>query len=368
MIGPQSVSGRPPRLFRLRSQRILFTFPRCTVDPKLVLQRAVEELPTLKWIIVSREKHGDEGLHLHGILYFNAAFETRRSDCFDFLTGKHGDYKPIKGKIGRTIQYVIKDGEYVEHNVSAKDMIAAMKAKGSYSWLLLYRDLKEGKTLDQLFDDERSGPMVLRCRRQCEWGIAYCQKRRRSARVSSWKRINVEGLFRQSKVIAQWLNSNVRVPRTFKQPQLYIHGPPGKGKTHLVEILRSYLSVYSFPKKRYHDLWMDGVYDIAVLDEYKGEQAPSELNEFLQGSSMYLDQKFAGVMKHQNIPMIILSMYSLEDLLELKKIDLMEYKAFYARLLVVEVKQEQCRIDVFPRKSSKKVHVDELVIPSSISD
>lgn len=355
----------PPKLFRLCTKRIMFTFPRCDVDPKEVVRRAVRELPFMKWMVVSREKHDDEGLHLHGVIMFNRVYQTRRSDCLDFLTGKHGSYTKIKGQIGNVVKYVIKDGDFVEHNVEAKTIIEAMNTKVSYGWLCLYRDIKDGKTLDQLLDDERSGPMCFMNQRRAKWGVAYWGKRRLATRRGSWKKINVERLEGHSKVIALWCNSNIKKERSFKQPQLYISGPPGKGKTHLIQCLRKYLSVYEYPVKRFFNLWTDDTYDLAMIDEYKGKRDAADLNQFLQGSPCFLDQKHAGIMKHQNVPMIILSNYTLEDLFLKGRLDNMELLALKCRLLVVQIKEDEPRIDLWPVVSHKKLGFieDQLIEP-----
>ncbi len=355
---------KPPKLFRLRTQRLLFTFPRCNVHPSVVVQRAVKGLAKLKWIIVSREKHGDEGLHLHGVIYFKTIYETRRADCLDFLAGKHGNYKPIRGKISNAVKYVIKDGDYVQHGVEAKIIIEAEKTKLGYSWSLLQRSIKEGKTFEELWDDERSASMVLRYHKTTKWGIAYCQKRRLSVRSVDWKIIDVKRLSGKSRMIAGWLNMNVRKKRTFKQAQLYISSVPGKGKTHLIQALRRIISVYNLPKSKNHDLWSDGMYDIAVLDEYKGMKNVSELNEFLQGSVMDLDQKYAGVRKQQNVPAIILSNYTLRQLFEKGRIDEMELLALKSRLTEVNIKDYEPRIDIFPISSPEKC-LDQVFIDSS---
>lgn len=78
--------------------------------------------------------------------------------------------------------------------------------------------------------------------------------------------------------------------------------------------LEQYLSIYWIPiDEEFYDEWIDHHYDLAVLDEFKGQKTVQWLNRFLQGGPMSIRKKGSQGRKTQNIPVIILSNFSLEE-------------------------------------------------------
>lgn len=61
------------------------------------------------------------------------------------------------------------------------------------------------------------------------------------------------------------------------------------------------------PKNNYWNDWLDGAYDFAYIDEFKGQLPITLLNEFLQGSPMKLRGRYSDVQKENNLPVFILS-------------------------------------------------------------
>ena len=101
--------------FRIQAKTILCTWPRCDEDPALVLQRIEEEFRDqreLEFVIVAREHHQDNGLHLHAVIKFAVRYYSSRSTCSDFATGKHGNYQAVRS-LKDTLAYVCKEDDWV---------------------------------------------------------------------------------------------------------------------------------------------------------------------------------------------------------------------------------------------------------------
>lgn len=101
----------------------------------------------------------------------------------------------------------------------------------------------------------------------------------------------------------------------------------------MIELLSAYLSIYYIPTdESFYDHWDDANYDLAVLDEFRGQKTVQWLNLWLQGGVMCLPKKGSQYIKKYNVPTIILSNYELADIYKKANYDSLE-----ARLEIVYV-------------------------------
>jgi len=171
--------------------------------------------------------------------------------------------------------------------------------------------IEEGATLNKV-NAEHPGFMMMNLRSVSTYH-AWRSILGKRGRPSSWHGAATSSDYEWNKEIVDWLNTNIKRPRRFKQKQLYIYGPPDVGKTHLLDQLREALMCYELPKEDFYDLWEDDAYDLCIMDEFKGHKAVTFLNEFLQGSRMCIRKKGSQALKSHNIPTIICSNYSPEE-------------------------------------------------------
>jgi len=114
--------------------------------------------------------------------------------------------------------------------------------------------------------------------------------------------------------LIKWLALNIRAPRQPRQLQLWLWGPPGIGKSRLVGQLRTMLRIYDMPKdEEYYDHYDDGSYDLVVVDEFKHQKRIQFLNAWADGQPLALKQKGSQTVKYSNLPLIILSNYSISQ-------------------------------------------------------
>jgi hypothetical protein len=118
--------------------------------------------------------------------------------------------------------------------------------------------------------------------------------------------------------LERWLTSNLlQTPRGERPPrtsQLYLWGPPGTGKSRMINELSNYFRIYYVPTTEdFYDYYNDEDYDIAVIEEFKAQKTIQWMNQWLDGQPMIARYKGGQRMKFFNIPTIILSNFELSD-------------------------------------------------------
>ncbi len=267
----------------------------------------------IKWIVIGEEKHGDGGRHFHVALQTMKRVRTGNPLYFDFMADKHGDYQKMKGSVRDAVKYVTKGGDYFEWGMNVK---ACLEHRGAQTSTKIMGMIAKGKALGELLE-EYSGFMLSNKRKAEEW-IAWHSDNKRRCRVIDWPGLKScalwpDGMCDCEELIMKWVEDNLFKPRVFKQKQLFVWGPANVGKTHLCNELAKYCRTYLMPHEDFYDLYEDGKYDLVILDEFKATKTVQFLNEFLQGSAMSLRKKGTQAEKNDNLPVIVLSNYSLEE-------------------------------------------------------
>lgn len=293
--------------FQMRGKQYILTFPQCAEKKEVAAERIQQKYgDSLKGYVVCEEAHKDGTPHLHVFLTFHKQLSVSSPDYFDFIGGKHGSYEVARSVRG-SVEYVTKGGNYVAKGVD----VEAIKAKKSPKNDTVAQMLHDGKSLAEI-DKEMKGYVMINKRKIEEYeSWIKCEKAKKQK--LDWVPPSLDGLTDANLQIAKWICSNIRQNRAFKAPQLYIHGPRNLGKTSLVEWLEKYLSVYHMPTtEEFYDLYSDD-YDLVVIDEFKGQKTIQWMNQFLQGSPMPIRKKGSQAMKYKNLPVVILSNYSLSE-------------------------------------------------------
>jgi len=326
---PKAPTENPKKTqFRRNGRNFILTFPQCDTKKEIAAQRIEHRYQAeMKGYIVCEEQHKDGTPHLHVYLSFHARKNFKNPDCFDFIGGKHGNYKVANSPRG-SIAYVTKAGTYLAKGV---DVESTKKGKTGDKIASM---LEQGKSLVEVKDEEKGYFLINK--RKIEEYAAFIQCEISKKSKLDWVPPSLEGLTDANKQIAEWICKNIRQTRSFKAPQLFITGKPNLGKTSLVEWLKKSLSVYLFPmEEEFYDHYTD-TDDLVVLDEFKGQKKITFLNEFLQGSTMSIRKKGTQGIKQKNIPVIILSNLTLETCYKKANED-GRLDSLRSRLLIVEV-------------------------------
>jgi hypothetical protein len=177
----------------------------------------------------------------------------------------------------------------------------------------------DGATMRDLVEVDRG--YVLMNKRKIEDFMTLAKRLKASERLQPLLRIEAGRMRRDdsSERLVLWMNQNILMParknRQIRTKQLYLHGPPGIGKTRMIGLLRNYVRIYDIPKdEEFYDEYEDELFDVAVLDEFKGQKKIQWLNSWLDGSPLTIRKKGRQGTKEYNIPTIILSNYSLTQI------------------------------------------------------
>ncbi len=209
-----------------------------------------------------------------------------------------------------TVTYVIKDGQYVSAGIDVELFVAAAATKKSTATAMMVED---GKTLVEICKAD-PGYFMLQKRKIEEFKV-WSDRKKAKLQLKEWLPLELSDYESESDlVIADWLNKNIGIDRKFKAKQLYIYGPPDMGKTTLIRNLTDYCRVYYIPTDEdFCCHYEDDDWDLAIIDEFKGQKPIQWLNKWLDGQVMPLKRKGVGsILKRKNIPTIILSNYSVE--------------------------------------------------------
>jgi len=294
--------------FRMQCKNFFLTFPQCPTTKEVAQERIKEKWPECR-SLVCQEEHKDGNNHLHILLQFDKKLFVSRSDYFDFIGGQHGKYEPARN-IRKSVEYITKKGDYVSNGINVEAILSKKNPKSDD----VARDIMNGVSLREIRAKEPGFYMMNKRKLEefeTEILIENAKKDKKTWVEFSEEKLN--GMSSTNKQIAMWLNKNMFKERVFKQKQLYIYGPKNMGKTSLIEALESYGTVYWMPvSEDFYDQYDDRSYDLIVLDEFRAQKTVQQLNLWLQGSTMSVRKKGRQGEKRRNLPMIILSNYSLE--------------------------------------------------------
>lgn len=328
-------NSRASRGVRWNAKQFLLTFSRNNTEKQTVADRAIQAYgDNIDWMMVAEEVHQDGCPHLHVALKFKKRMDVRQHNFFDFMSNNeleggsnHCNIEIFNSPAG-TVEYLSKwDPEPVRHGEIPERKKKTTSSRGGNSssegkprkpkiTQTIHQYFKAGKTLQDIDKEEELGPFLMcnlaKLRDYQSWQQVQAAKLRGPGDAVEFRTACTRTPCQK---VVEWLEKNLNQPRRFKQKQLYIHGPPNTGKTTLLEKLRHHYRVFEMPAddKRFND-WEDGAYDIAVMDEFKGQLPITFLNKFLDGQTMKLAALYSvGIQKKQNIPMIICSNFTVEN-------------------------------------------------------
>lgn len=134
--------------FRLQTKNLLFTWPQCSTNKDIVLQRCRKyfEDYDIQFIVVCRENHHDtEGEHLHACICLNKKFAKRGQSLMNQLNDladKQGHYESARN-LQHSVKYVMKDGDYCSYTPGIEPLTIE-------EWLDA-RDKKKNPKMDMVY-------------------------------------------------------------------------------------------------------------------------------------------------------------------------------------------------------------------------
>ena len=345
--------------FRVRCTNLYITWPQCPIALPDAFARVRDYFKVP--FVISLERHEDGNPHLHALIMFprmqsfngvkglkelddilGALPQARAHEDSPGYNG-HGNYQSARSKID-VLKYVVKDGNYKEHEFSAEAHLLAAKKKKSSKSQVIAQQILDGANLKDVMMEEPGffmmhGHRIGEFASLCNTIFSTADHELDVPSFAAGPHPPME--FNDAEMdVWSWLvgeaQRNEEDGKPFKSPQLYVHGPSNCGKTSLVLALRRFWRVYDAPKEKWDTLWDDESYEIAVFDEFACQREITYMNQFLEGSPMTVPRKTIGpVRKCKNVPCLILTNRSPELLYT--GCDQLTREAFLSRLKEVRV-------------------------------
>jgi len=286
--------------FRLNAKQFFLTFPQNVTTKQVAAERLHtkfgEELSAFAICAETHQATPDDpvgGPHLHILLHFKERKNFKDPKCFDFIGDSHGNYQVQKGKICDVATYLTKeDSEPLCFNID----LEAAKAKQLSKFDTIALMVQQGKTMEDI--EELHPGFVLNHKRKLEEYFDFQEKKRAKKVVRP----------PPHELIVNGITIEIGLPRTYRQPQYYICGPPGTGKTSLItRLTEAGFRGFAIPYNGHWEEWSDDEYDFAYADEFNSQVKITEMNQFLTGETMSLNCRYRNKKKQKNVPTFIIS-------------------------------------------------------------
>lgn len=308
----RAVEKNRKNTFRAEGKNWLLTYPQCSMSKKEAIERLTSSERDLgvQFACASQEHHADGELHLHIIVGLEKKLSTRRADYWDFVCGKHGDYKVIKFP-KKAYAYVTKeDKEPTVYGTIPKNFLESSTSKGEDVAKMIMSGCTVAKVVQEMPGYALVNLTKIISFKNYITNVLNTKSRKELALPISYK-----GTDNGTQRIVEWLNGNLNGSRQFKQKQLWISGSANMRKTTLLIKLDEYFRTYPLPLgEEFYDTYDDEAYDLILVDEYKSQKTITFLNAFVQGGlSMILRIKGGQITKRKNLPVIVCSNHTIID-------------------------------------------------------
>jgi len=325
--------NRRKNTFRAEGVNWLLTFPQCSISKQEAVDKITSKVDlSVKSVVVGQEKHADGNPHLHIIVCLEKRLRTRSAAFWDFVCGKHGDYRVIQFP-KKAYEYVTKEDKEPLIFGSIPKVFLDSKMTKSAECAKMIMSGSTVESVVQLFPD---------------YGLVNLQKLltfksyvTNVLATASLQHLSLpikyNGTEKVTGSIVDWLNGNLKKERSFKQKQLWLFGPPDTKKTSLLMKLATFLRIYTIPLgEDFYDTYSDDAYDLIIADEYKCQKTITWINAFVQGGlPLNLRIKGGQIMKFKNLPVIIASNHSIVE--SYSKANYVSVDALKTRFTEIEV-------------------------------
>jgi len=309
--------------FRFDSRAAFLTYPQCDVpaaDALTLLRTKLGEADGTHYLI-GVEAHADGHPHLHVFVERRNKITTRNAGYFDLeVAGPDGAPRVFHPNVtaprdrGDVMKYVSKQGNTLQWP-DDWDWKASMATKRKGQWEQATPLLMQGQDARELL--KTMPAFVLANKKKVEEAVVFLQLTSLQAKIPplteflTWEiPLDFAGrLVNGFLDVWNCLRDNL-ANMEFGREQLYLHGPTGIGKSTFLQHLFKVLRVYLIPNEDFYDHWEDTLYDLSVIEEFKGQKPIQWLNQWLDGAIMNVRKKGSQGLKTKAVPTLILSNFS----------------------------------------------------------
>jgi hypothetical protein len=316
-----STTTTTTKKFRIDAKKFFLTFSQCACPPSVVKER-IKDLfkERLDYTIIGQEHHKDGNLHLHVLIVLKYKFNCRNPRFFDQLTGTHGKYEAARNE-SNCIKYICKEGFKIEaEGIDWQEALKLVKRKQSTKSAKVALMVMDSQPLEEI-NEEFPGYMLLHHQQIASYQQFLKNLKNLKRPLIPWSGCHLPNSQRSSmngweRKIISWLNLNMAHSRPHKQPQLWVHGPTGAGKSLLLFTLLKHFNGYEIPDDNGWFEDYDDEYHFIYCDEYNDRLlAPRTINQLAEGTWMKLKRRGrAPYHKQKNLPLIICSNKTIDEI------------------------------------------------------
>lgn len=295
--------------FRLNSQRLALTYPKCNATKEEAKEVFVRLFPNVQYLIV-QEHHKDSDVHLHVLLHKKPRFDIKSETYLDI--GKyHGNYKPCTKDWKGWCRYITKEDKNPLTNMNPKDWEEEDKD-------LVYKNAILATTREEAEDILMKGApkqYITSFNNVCSFLDYKNVKKPRIWSPDTYDHESFKVPDDALKKITQW---GMQIGKQKRCKLMIVIGPPNAGKT---SYFRSTLSTYKVNYIR--GIWALDAYDdhadVTVLDDLEWRDAFKTENRaiYLGDGECWLTDKYRRKMLKtcHGIPCVIIANWSSYDML-----------------------------------------------------
>jgi hypothetical protein len=159
----KSTSVKKPKTFRLNTQTLFLTYPKCKMTPEQALEQ-LQLIVKIEVYLIAQEQHMDGTMHLHAYLRLDHKMNIKDERKFDLRLDGELYHPNMQGARSpkAVIKYVCKDGKYVtnmsqatideaiHNNVKVGDLYKEAMEKAKESFEEGMKVLEHSKTFRDL--------------------------------------------------------------------------------------------------------------------------------------------------------------------------------------------------------------------------
>ena len=306
--------SNPPK-FTLDTKTIFLTIPQTDLPKETAYDRIMDKYKDkLNCLIVSHEKHKDDGDHLHIYMNFKERFRTKAQNIFDFIADKHPNIQSAKSPI-KVIKYVCKDGDYINYNINVLDYMKEIdehkirQSKGQfYELSQAIKDGIKNSNLSLKDLNENYGELFIKYGDHIKKYISFCENLNNVEDTDRYYKELFENI--TFNPLQQYILDLVDSPKIDNRTINWIYDPIGNnGKSTIANYLEMYKGAYIITGGKHADIYRHFnnnkvvIYDLPRDYIDTNESIYSTMETFKNGYC--LDTKYEGQKKRFIPPHIV---------------------------------------------------------------
>lgn len=317
-------------VFRVQGKNFFITYPRCDISPAVMLAELKTHFKHMVYGKVVREKHSDEGYHLHALVQSESRVDIKNQAFLDYR-GFHPNIQRCRDP-SAVFHYTEKEKEDPEFAIAEEGKFISPETKK------IQKQLEKNKLilsqpLWKLAEEGRISVIQLPLCRKAK-DLYFMEKKldQMKVKLDLPPALVYEFGPKDTPRIMEF-----KINLKEKQCHLWVFSPPNYGKTSFAKELTEKFKAEFF-NLALNNPQISPDTQIYIIDEVKPKTKPASsfLNQLCDGTQ-YINAKFHGFTMEKKALIVVLSNHTIEEVYD----DPVEQDTTQARFCFVDL--EECR-------------------------